>query len=102
MIPTLLHPQSSIPFILHDIRKVKFLISFCFLIYLDGEFCPAESGWAVGECLKKVDSKLSKECSAFIKLQDVCKKDIEAHCAGKEYSGDLLVCLSEWVRIVIC
>jgi Cysteine rich repeat len=51
--------------------------------------------------LKKVDSKLSKECSAFIGLQDVCKKDIEAHCAGKEYSGDLIVCLSEWVRNIL-
>lgn len=69
-------------------------------LVLDGEFCPSESGWAVGDCLKKVGiQKLSKECASFIKLQDVCKADIDAYCGGKEYSGDLLVCLTEWVRL---
>ena len=72
------------------------------LLVQDGEFCPSESGWGVGECLKKVGvGKLSKECSAFIKLQEVCKSDIDAHCSGKEYSGDLLVCLTEWVSVLI-
>ena len=65
---------------------------------LDGEFCPSESGWAVGDCLRKVGiEKLSKECASFIKLQEVCRADIDAYCGGKEYSGDLLVCLTEWV-----
>ena len=67
-------------------------------LVLDGEFCPSESGWAVGDCLRKVGiEKLSKECASFIKLQEVCKADIDAFCGGKEYSGDLLVCLTEWV-----
>eukprot|EP00596_Hydrurales_sp_CCMP1899_P010813 CAMPEP_0119041446 /NCGR_PEP_ID=MMETSP1177-20130426/12129_1 /TAXON_ID=2985 /ORGANISM="Ochromonas sp, Strain CCMP1899" /LENGTH=141 /DNA_ID=CAMNT_0007007491 /DNA_START=75 /DNA_END=500 /DNA_ORIENTATION=+ len=64
-----------------------------------GEFCPSESGWEVGNCLKKIGAdKLSKECNEYIQLQEVCKDDIEKHCTGKEYSGDLLVCLAEWTK----
>jgi hypothetical protein len=29
-------------------------------------------------------------------LQDACKGDIEEHCAGKEYSGEVISCLTEW------
>lgn len=61
-----------------------------------GNFCPEESGWGVGDCLKKHESELSSACSGFVALQDICKDDIIAHCPGKEYTGDVIVCLSEW------
>merc|ERR1719453_697385 len=61
-----------------------------------GANCPEESGWAVGECLRKTE--VSAACSSFIEMHDACKDDIEKHCIGKEYTGDLLVCLSEWTK----
>ena len=61
-----------------------------------GEHCPAESGWGVETCLLKVKSSLSKPCLDLIELQQTCKDDIDKHCGGKEYTGDLLVCLTEW------
>jgi len=57
-----------------------------------GEHCPTEGGYAVGACLKKHQSALSKSCSDFIALHDACKSDIDAHCGGKEYTNDLQVC----------
>ena len=90
------------------VTPVNLIFLFCFFIhyfyyyFLDGEYCPSESGWAVGDCLKKVESdKISKECSSFITLQETCRADIEKHCSGKEYSGDLLVCLAEWVKNIL-
>jgi Cysteine rich repeat len=47
--------------------------------------------------LKKVKD-LPKSCTDYIVLHDTCKADIEKHCTGKEYSGDLLVCLTEWTK----
>ena len=64
-----------------------------------GEHCPTvEAGWAVETCLLKVKSSLSKPCLEFIELQQTCKEDINKHCGGKEYTGDLLVCLTEWTK----
>ena len=31
-----------------------------------------------------------------MELHDVCREDIVNHCTAKEYTGDLLVCLTEW------
>lgn len=56
-----------------------------------GQYCPEESGFAVGDCLKKQGlENLSEGCIKFVQLHDVCKEDIEKHCPGKEYSGDAL------------
>ena len=63
-----------------------------------GEHCPSESGWGVGQCLLKQKDSLSKACIDFIDLQSICKDDIEKNCNGKEYTGDLLVCLTEWTK----
>ena len=57
-----------------------------------------ESGWGVGDCLLKQKASLSKACIDFIDLQSICKDDIEKNCNGKEYTGDLLVCLTEWTK----
>ncbi len=39
-----------------------------------GSMCPEETGWGVGDCLKKVDqTTLSTECVSFINLHDTCK-----------------------------
>ncbi len=65
-------------------------VCFCFLLQ--------ESGWGVGECLLKQKASLSKACIDFIDLQSICKDDIEKNCNGKEYTGDLLVCLTEWTK----
>ena len=46
----------------------------------------------------KHTASLSKGCSDFIDLQSICKSDIEKNCNGKEYTGDLLVCLTEWTK----
>lgn len=62
-----------------------------------GQFCPEASGFEVGECLKK-QADLPEACTKYITINDVCKADIEAHCTGKEYTGDLIVCLSEWTK----
>jgi hypothetical protein len=62
-----------------------------------GTNCPESSGFEVGDCLKKLEpSSLSKECLNYIDLHETCKQDIVKFCLGKEYTGDLLVCLSEW------
>lgn len=54
-----------------------------------GQFCAEESGFAVGDCLKKQNLELiSEECINYIQLHDVCKEDINKHCAGKEFTGD--------------
>ena len=56
-----------------------------------GEFCPSESGFGVGDCLKKAGiDKLSEGCIKYIQLHDACKADIDTRCAGKEYTGDAL------------
>lgn len=34
--------------------------------------CPEESGWDVGECLKK-QTDLAATCESFIALHDICK-----------------------------
>jgi hypothetical protein len=56
-----------------------------------GQYCAEESGFAVGDCLKKqgLDS-LSEGCINYIQLHDVCKDDINKHCPGKEYTGDAI------------
>jgi hypothetical protein len=37
--------------------------------------CPEESGWSVGDCLKKQEdsSSLGAACESFIALHDACK-----------------------------
>ena len=63
-----------------------------------GTFCPEATGWGVGDCLRAKKPDLSADCSAFIELQDTCKVDIDTHCTGKEYTGDVLPCLTEWTK----
>lgn len=64
-----------------------------------GEYCPDKAGLDVGTCLKALgEDKLSPACKSYIELHDTCSADIEAHCLGKEYTGDLLVCLTEWTK----
>ena len=62
-----------------------------------GAHCPEEIGWPVGDCLKK-QSGLPQACTDFIAVSDACKADIDKHCLGKEYTGDLLPCLTEWTK----
>lgn len=54
--------------------------------------------WAVGDCLQKHQSVLSKSCADLIVLHNDCKDDINTHCGGKEYTNDLQVCLQEWTK----
>lgn len=64
-----------------------------------GQYCPEESGLSVGECIKKLDSSLvSSDCLKYIELHEICKDDIVTHCVGKEYTGDLVSCLSDWTK----
>lgn len=67
-----------------------------------GAYCPEESGYSVGDCLKRVASEdpsaVSKECIDYIGIHETCREDIDTHCSGKEYTGDLLACLSEWTK----
>jgi hypothetical protein len=48
--------------------------------------------------LKAVSSPLTQSCINFIALHDSCKTDIDAHCPGKEYTSDALLCLTEWTK----
>lgn len=63
-----------------------------------GEFCPEAQGWAVETCLKEHMEKLSSDCINFINMSDTCKSDISKHCKDKQYTGDLLSCLTEWTK----
>mmetsp|Transcript_32079 Transcript_32079/g.46237 ORF Transcript_32079/g.46237 Transcript_32079/m.46237 type:complete len:136 (+) Transcript_32079:3-410(+) len=63
-----------------------------------GEFCPSASSWEVGDCLKQLQPPPSDSCLSFVKMHDDCKTDIETHCLGKEYTGDIVVCLTEWTK----
>jgi hypothetical protein len=67
-----------------------------------GQFCPSESGFGVADCLKSQDltapGSLGDACLSYIALHDTCRGDIDAHCVGKEFTGDLLVCLAEWTK----
>ena len=64
-----------------------------------GAHCPAESGWAVGDCLRKVSGDLPAECVRFMDLQEeACRGDISKHCNGKEYTGEVISCLMEWTK----
>ena len=74
------------------------LTTSCFRFCSRFVYLSLESGWGVGECLLKHKASLSKGCSDFIDLQSICKNDIEKNCNGKEYTGDLLVCLTEWTK----
>ena len=56
-----------------------------------GQFCPEESSYGVGDCLKKAGiDKLSEGCINYIQLHDACRSDIDTHCPGKEFTGDAL------------
>jgi hypothetical protein len=85
-------------FLLSFIASIAFAIAQIPCDSEYGEHCPSEGGWAVGTCLKGIEGGVSSDCQAFINMQDACKDDIDTHCAGKEYTGDLLVCLSEWTK----
>ena len=64
-----------------------------------GTNCPEASGWEVSTCIKRLDqSTISADCINYVKLHDICKTDIDQHCTGKEFTGDLLVCLTEWTK----
>ena len=83
-----------------------------------GQFCPDKAGLDVGVCLKESGQTLSESCKSYISLHETCSEDIEcvlhmpyrmcfcvanyfqsrANCKGKEYTGDLIVCLSEWTK----
>lgn len=56
-----------------------------------GQYCPEESGFGVGECLKKQGlESLTEGCINYIQMQDTCKEDISKFCAGKEFTGDAI------------
>merc|ERR550514_2157671 len=40
--------------------------------------------------------ELSEECKAFIKINQLCDKEIEEHCEGAFYQGDTMTCLTQW------
>jgi hypothetical protein len=63
-----------------------------------GQHCPESSGWGVGDCINALEDKtlISEECSKFINIQQVCRADIDTHCAGKEYTSEVISCLNEW------
>ena len=63
-----------------------------------GTFCPEATGWGVGDCLLAKQSELSFECKQYIDVQEKCKEDINTHCTGKEYTGDVFPCLTEWTK----
>ena len=51
--------------------------------------------------MKKLDAtEISSGCSSYIALLDACRADIDANCAGKEYTSDTIVCLTEWTKNV--
>ena len=45
----------------------------------------------------KIES-LSKACSEFLRVQESCREDIDIHCTGKEFTGEVLYCLTEWTN----
>ena len=56
-----------------------------------GQFCAEESGFGVGDCLKKQSTEsLGEGCLTFMQMHDICRADIQNHCPGKEYTGDAL------------
>ncbi len=57
---------------------------------------PTASGWNVGDCLKEHQADLPAPCVSFINVMDECKDDINNSCNGKEYTGEVLSCLTEW------
>ena len=65
-----------------------------------GAHCPEEAGWSVGECLNKVSDPgaISDKCAEFIQMHNSCRDEIESHCKGNEYTGDVLPCLTEWTN----
>jgi hypothetical protein len=70
-----------------------------------GQYCPEESGYGVGECLKKQNLELlTEDCINYIQLHDACKEDINKHCAGKEFTGDALrkQFVIVWQNIAFC
>nr|ABV22301.1 unknown [Karlodinium veneficum] len=40
--------------------------------------------------------ELSEDCKAFIKINEVCDKEIEEHCEGQYFQGDTMTCLTQW------
>ena len=54
-----------------------------------GAYCPEESGFSVGECLKRQKlENLSEPCIKYIQMHDACREEILKYCNGKEYTGD--------------
>lgn len=51
--------------------------------------CPEYSGLEALECLKN-QPDLTPDCSSYISLHEICKDDINSHCTGLEFSGDLI------------
>lgn len=65
-----------------------------------GQYCPEEVGYGVATCLKNSDNfeNISQACKDYLIIHDVCKADIDTHCPGQEFTGDLISCLSEWTN----
>jgi hypothetical protein len=42
--------------------------------------------------------ELSDGCKAFIKVNQVCGTEIQEHCSGDFFGGDLMTCLTEWTK----
>ena len=74
-----------------------FSLGDCDSVY--AEHCPEASGSAVVECIGALDQALvSDGCKAYVNMHLMCKEDINRMCPGQEFTGDLLVCLTEWNR----
>merc|ERR1719379_3374540 len=78
-----------------------------------GQVCPMSIGKEIGECLQDpskhqitdIDGnprelepgekplELSDGCKAFIKINELCSKEIEEHCSNDFFGGDLMTCL---------
>ena len=73
----------------------NFSLSDCDSVY--ASHCPEASGFAVVECISALDETLvSDSCRAYVNMHHMCKRDIDRLCPGQEFTGDLLVCLTEW------
>ena len=65
-----------------------------------GEHCPESSSWSVGDCLKAVPSYSSfpQTCQSYVSVLDACRSDVDARCVGKEYTGEVMQCLTAWTK----
>jgi hypothetical protein len=92
---------------LDNLRIVMFRLVLAFVLFCIaaaqipcddtyGAHCPEHISWAVGDCVK--NHEYSDECGAFMAMSDTCHADIDKHCTGKEYTGELITCLTEHTK----